>query len=219
MIDPIADLGLSSLTLGALPERDRSELGQEEFLQLMTTQLQNQDPFKPLESGEFLGQLAQFGTVAGLGELNQSFAGLASSLVSNQALQAATLVGRSVLVESSVGHLPAGGRLTGALEIDGSATGVRVQILNGRGELVRSIDLGTQSGTVNFVWGGETDAGDIAPPGTYRIQAQAIGGGQERSVPALINALVDSVAIGHQGLNLNLRGIGDVGFDAVREIG
>ena len=219
MIDPIADLGLSSATLGAAAEKDRSELGQEEFLQLMTTQLQNQDPFKPLESGEFLGQMAQFGTVAGLAELNESFATVAASLVSNQALQASNLVGRSVLVESSVGYLPAGGRLTGAVEIDGAATGVRVQILDGGGQLVRSIDLGAQSGPVKCVWGGETDTGDIVPPGRYRIQAQAIGGGQEQALPTFVSALVDSVAVDQRGLNLNLRGIGDVSFDAVREIG
>jgi flagellar basal-body rod modification protein FlgD len=219
MIDPLTNLGLSNLTLGAANERDRSELGQEEFLELMTTQLKNQDPFKPLESGEFLGQLAQFGTVAGLSELNESFASVASSLASNQALQASTLVGRSVLVESDLGYLPPGGRMSGALEVDGPATGVQVQILNASGELVRSIDLGAQAGTVNFVWGGETDGGDVAVPGTYRIQAQAVGGGEQRALPTLINGFVDSVAVGQLGLNINLRGIGDVSFDAVREIG
>lgn len=219
MIDPISNLGLSSLTLGSANDKERSELGQEQFLELMTTQLKNQDPFKPLESGEFLGQLAQFGTVAGLSQLNESFDSLATSLSSDQALQASNLVGRSVLVESSLGYLPAGGRMSGALEVDGRATGVRVQILSASGELVRSIDLGTQSGTVNFVWGGETDAGDVAPPGTYQIQAQAVGGGGERALPTLINAFVNSVAVGRQGLDLNLRGIGDLSFDAVREIG
>ena len=219
MIDPLTNLGLPNLTVGSANEKDRSELGQAEFLQLMTTQLKNQDPFKPLESGEFLGQLAQFGTVAGLSQLNDSFAQVATSLSSNQALQASNLVGRSVLVESSLGYLPPGGRLSGALEVDGPATGVRVQVLNASGELVRSIELGAQSGTVNFVWGGETDGGAIAPPGTYLIQAQAVSGGGERALPTLVNAFVDSVAVGQLGLNLNLRGIGDLSFDAVREIG
>ena len=62
------------------------ERGQEAFFDLMVTQLQNQDPFNPLESGDFLGQIAQFGTVNGIAELEQSFAGLASSLQSSQAL-------------------------------------------------------------------------------------------------------------------------------------
>jgi hypothetical protein len=78
MISPL-DSSFDPSALGlALPQAaEAEELGQEEFLRLMMTQLRNQDPFKPMESGEFLGQLAQFGTVTGLGELQQSFEGLA----------------------------------------------------------------------------------------------------------------------------------------------
>jgi hypothetical protein len=86
--------------------RANDKLGQEQFLKLMITQLNNQDPFKPLESGEFLGQLAQFGTVSGIQDLQQSFQGLAGSMQSNQALQAAGLVGRSVYVPAQEAWLP-----------------------------------------------------------------------------------------------------------------
>ena len=57
-------------------EGSRKEMGQEQFLELMTAQLQNQDPFKPMESGDFLSQIAQFSTVEGIGDLNDSFSGL-----------------------------------------------------------------------------------------------------------------------------------------------
>ena len=67
------------------------ELGQSDFLTLMITQFKNQDPFKPMENGEFLGQLAQFSTVSGIDSLNASFAGLTESLQGEQALQAAVL--------------------------------------------------------------------------------------------------------------------------------
>ena len=53
--------------------QDDGALATEDFLALMTTQLQNQDPLKPLESGDFLGQIASFSTVSGIGELNDSF--------------------------------------------------------------------------------------------------------------------------------------------------
>ena len=70
MVDSIGSgLDLSGLGLAPPQAAKKDELGQEEFLNLMVTQLKNQDPFKPLESGEFLGQLAQFGTVSGLAEL------------------------------------------------------------------------------------------------------------------------------------------------------
>ena len=113
MISPVGDFDYSGFGLAPPKDGDEGELGQEEFLRLMITQLENQDPFKPLESGEFLGQLAQFGTVSGLAELQTSFEGLASSLVSNQALQAAGLIGQSVLAEGGTGHYEAGQPLRG----------------------------------------------------------------------------------------------------------
>src|SRR5687768_6194672 len=99
MPSPVDALG--GLGLGVPQAAAKGDLGQEDFLQLMLTQLKNQDPFKPMESGEFLGQIAQFGTVQGLAGLQTSFDSLSASLVSNQALQASALVGRSALVETS----------------------------------------------------------------------------------------------------------------------
>ena len=109
MVDAVNGVDLASLGLTQPKAEKKNELGQDAFLELMVTQLKNQDPFKPLDSGEFLGQLAQFGTVQGLSGLQTSFDGLASSLVSNQALQAASLVGRTALVESDHGAIAAGG--------------------------------------------------------------------------------------------------------------
>ena len=68
-----ADLGLAVKTQTAT----KKTLGQEDFLKLMTTQLQYQDPFKPMDNGEFLGQMAQFSTVSSIQSLQSSFAQLA----------------------------------------------------------------------------------------------------------------------------------------------
>ena len=86
---------LSSLGLGVPAATKKTDLGQTDFLNLMMTELKNQDPTKPMDSSSFLGQLAQFGTVSGLANLQTSFDSLKTSLVSNQALQAASLVGRA----------------------------------------------------------------------------------------------------------------------------
>ena len=98
-------------------ESGRDELGQEDFLTLMITQFRNQDPFEPMDNGDFLGQLAQFGTVNGIEQLNSSMAGLTGSIQNDQALQAASLVGRGVLAQSNAGYLPDGGQMTGAVEV------------------------------------------------------------------------------------------------------
>ena len=87
-------------------QRSNDELGQEDFLTLMISQFRNQDPFEPMDNGDFLGQLAQFGTVSGIENLNSAFAGLAGSIQSEQALQAANLVGRDVLAATDIGPLP-----------------------------------------------------------------------------------------------------------------
>ena len=78
----------------------KDDLGLDTFLELMTTQLKNQDPMKPMENGQFLGQIAQFASVTGLQQLNDSFSDLTSSLSSSQALQAGNLVGKTVMTFS-----------------------------------------------------------------------------------------------------------------------
>jgi flagellar basal-body rod modification protein FlgD len=111
----LAGLGINRP--GEVKEKDSE---QDQFLNLMIAQLKNQDPFKPLESGEFLTQIAQFGTVTGVKELQSSFSQLASSISSNQALQASSLVGRTVNIESNAGVLGQDSPLSGTVELEGS---------------------------------------------------------------------------------------------------
>ena len=54
----------------------RDKVGQDQFLELMITQLKNQDPMKPMDNGQFLSQMAQFGTVSGINDLQKSFGSL-----------------------------------------------------------------------------------------------------------------------------------------------
>jgi flagellar basal-body rod modification protein FlgD len=201
-------------------EADQGKLAQEDFLHLMITQLENQDPFKPLESGEFLGQLAQFGTVSGLAELQTSFEGLASSLVSNQALQAAGLIGQSVLAEGGTGHYEAGQPLRGAVDLPASSSSVRVRISDAAGQTVREIELGPQAaGLVSFQWDGIDANGEFADSGAYSVTAEYFDGGEMRRAATLIRSDVQSVAFGPEGFAVQLRGLGEVPFSAIREIG
>jgi len=212
-------LDLTGLGLATPKAQKKTDLGQEEFLSLMTTQLKNQDPFKPLESGEFLGQLAQFGTVSGLAGLQKSFDGLAGSLVSNQALQAASLVGRSALVESPVAVLGAGGSVDGAVDLPASTNGLHVEIRDARGQVVRHIELGArQQGLVRFSWDGLTDGGEIAPPGGYQVAAAFQSGEKSEAAKTLVSAPVDSVVFGADGFTVDVRGLGEMPFTSVREI-
>lgn len=187
----------------------RDDLGQEDFLTLMITQFQNQDPFEPMDNGEFLGQLAQFSTVNGIESLNTSFAGLAGSMQDNQALQAAQLVGRSVLAVTDVGHLADEGAMRGAVELGSSAANVQIDITDINGALVQRIDLGQQApGIANFSWNGLTAAGGRAESGHYQVSARVMRGSETESIPTVIEAEIESVTLGQfgDGLSLNLAG-------------
>ncbi len=195
------------------------DLGQEDFLQLMLTQLKNQDPFKPMESGEFLGQLAQFGTVQGLAGLQTSFDSLSTSLVSNQALQASTLVGRSALVESRSLAIGAGEAVNGAVELDKSTSSLTVTIRDALGQPVRTVELGQQpSGLVPFQWDGLADDGSPVPAGRYSFEATYRSENKSVAADTLLRAPIDSVLLGSDGFSVELRGVGEVPFTAVREI-
>lgn len=192
------------------PERaSRSDLGQEDFLTLMITQFQNQDPFEPMDNGEFLGQLAQFSTVNGIESLNDSFGGLAGSVQDNQALQAAGLVGHSVLAVTNVGHLDDSGALKGAIELESSASSIQIDVTDSAGALVQRLNLGQQpAGLVDFSWDGTTSAGERADKGLYQISARVVRGSNIESVPTVIEAEIESVTLGQFGgaMSLNLAG-------------
>ena len=83
---------------------------------LMIEQFRNQDPFQPMENGEFIAQMAQFSQVAGIAEMNDSMKDLAGSIGASQALQASTMVGRSVLADGNVATLGSDTPLKGGVE-------------------------------------------------------------------------------------------------------
>ncbi|MDH3352432.1 MAG: flagellar hook assembly protein FlgD, partial [Gammaproteobacteria bacterium] len=182
------------------PQKRNDELGQEDFLTLMITQFKNQDPFKPMENGEFLGQIAQFSTVSGIDSLNSSFAGLATSIQGEQALQAANLVGHSVLAVTDVAYLPEGGQVNGVVELDASASDVQIDIVDGSGELLQTLSLGQQpAGMTRFSWDGTDAAGETVAPGHYQIKARVVRGTQVESAATAIEADIESVTLGQYG--------------------
>ncbi|MGZ8194358.1 MAG: flagellar hook assembly protein FlgD [Methylosarcina sp.] len=218
-LDAINALGLSS-TESAVTKKQ--SLGQEEFLKLMTTQLTHQDPTKPMENGDFLAQMAQFGTVSGIQDLQNLFKSFASSISSDQALQASSLVGRYVSVPSNEGLLPVGGEIKGQLDLPGNASSVALSIVDAQtGETVRTLDLSSHSsGSVPFEWDGYTDNNVLAHPGVYRLEATAAINGDNTALATQVYAKVDSVVLGNgqQGVNINLEGLGTIGFNEITQI-
>lgn len=208
------NLGLS-LQQGA---KKKQELGQEEFLKLMTTQLQNQDPTKPMDNAQFLGQMAQFSTVSGIQQMQESFNSLAASMQSAQTLQATSLVGHGVLVPSDRIVLPDTGGTAGAAQLEAGGD-LRVEVLDASGQVVRRLDLGTQpAGLAQFGWDGLDSSGQRLPAGNYSLRAQLSQGGATQSVSTLAVDVVDSVSLGASGVSLNLSGLGTRPLSGISQI-
>jgi len=198
-----------------------SDLGQGDFLKLMVTELNNQDPLEPMDNGDFLGQIAQFSTVTGIEDLQTSFADFASSLSSDQGLQASSLIGRSVFAPLSEGVLTEGGSINGELALPTSSGDVSIKITDASGQLIKTISLGTQAaGPVPFSWNGTKENGEFAPAGSYSVSAQALIDGQNFELDTNLLAEVDSVTLASagKGLQLNLIGQGSVSFSDISRI-
>jgi len=197
-------------------------LGGTNFLTLMLAQLKNQDPTSPVDSNQFLSQLASLSTVQGITQLNTSFGSLSTSLVSSQALQASSLLGHQALVSSSTANLTANGSVSGAIDVPQTTSQAVVNIVGSSGALVRQINLGAQStGLANFSWDGKLQDGSQAAAGQYTLSAQFAGAASGATAASTyVNGTVQSVTMGagQTGLTLNVSGLGSVPFSGVKQI-
>jgi len=230
--DPSVSSILSSLNIANKnkDEEKSNELGQSAFLELMITQMKNQDPLSPQENSEFVAQLAQFSSVEGLERLNSNFEDFSGTFMSNQALQASSLVGRSVTVPSERSQLMEGGIVNGSLDLENSTSDLRFNVYDKSGSVVANIPVGSQpAGNLTFRWDGQSmevngklldwKSGETPlPPGEYRFEALATQGGETEQLETALSANVNSVNLGSDGnLTLNLAGIGPVNVSKVKQ--
>src|SRR5687767_11090133 len=145
---------------------------QDRFLKLLVTQMKNQDPLNPLDNAQVTSQLAQISTVGGIDKLNNTISGLSASLLASQSLQSASIIGHDVYALGSTLNL--NGKATGGFDLKQDADRVFVQVTDGAGALVRTLQLpAAKAGMSAFEWDGKTDGGLTAPNGTYVFQLTA----------------------------------------------
>jgi len=212
---------LESLNLAPRQQTKKDSLGQSEFLKLMTAQLNNQDPTKPMDGGQFFSQIAQFSTVSGIQDLQKSFKQVASAMYSSQVLQASAMVGRSVLAPSAQAAAKAGEGIKGLVALPSSTSQLSISVLDNRGQLVKRIDMGQQGGgEVPFSWDGRDETGAASPGGIYQIKAEAKTGQGIAALQTFVAAKVQSVAVrgGGQGVTLNLEGQSPMDLANVKQV-
>jgi|HubBroStandDraft_4_1064222.scaffolds.fasta_scaffold278135_2 flagellar basal-body rod modification protein FlgD len=190
----------SAATTGA----SNDMLTQSDFLQLMVTQMQNQDPTSPADPSAFLGQLAQMSEVSSLDNMQSSLATLSSSLLSSQAVSGAGLVGHDVLASGTSGNLTAGGSLSGGVQTPAGATSLSVSVADANGNVVNTFSVTPQSGLTAFSWNGTTNTGASAPAGSYTFSVTATVNGQTQTVTPLMESTVQSVTIDQTSQSLDL---------------
>ena len=211
--------GLSSATGSATGNQ---ALGKDAFLQLLVTQLKNQNPLDPQDNSAFVAQLAQFSSLEGITTLNDSVTAISSSYKSSQALQASSLVGRSVVVQTGSAYVDTTKSMTGTAVIPSSVAGATVTITDKDGKAVKTIDLGSQAaGNATFVWDGTNTAGVKVDPGTYTFKASASIDDTATDLVTYLPATVNSVTLSQTGgeMMLNLAGLGAVALSKVQTIG
>ncbi len=216
-IDNIGQSGLSYVDqLKSLQEQNKpdkatgqNDLNQEDFLSLLTKQLAQQDPFKPVSNDQMIAQMAAFATVDGIGKMNNQFESLNSSMTSNQALQASSLVGRDVLVPGAAGMKPDNAGMSAMVKIPQALDNLFVRIENAQGQLIRTLDVGAKpAGDAKVEWDGLDENGNPLPGGKYNVKAGGLLDGEAREFEVSTYANVNSVLLGKGDGNvlLNLAG-------------
>ncbi len=211
-------LGVSSQLQGT--GRSSSDMGQEDFLELMLAQMKNQDPTKPLDPNEFMSQLAEFSTVNGIQELQQSFDSLAAVMSTDQTLKAASMIGHAVMTPGDTSVLEEGGNIVGQALLNGSTADLNIKIYDSQGSLVRTIPMGNNvPGAVPFRWDGFTEDGSPAEPGNYRIVAEVEVDGSIQEAATEVRGKVDSVSLSPYGsILLNLDNGTSMPLEAIQTI-
>lgn len=215
--NPAAEM-YSALNVARDKKATATEDIQNRFLTLLTAQLKNQDPTSPMDSAQMTSQLAQISTVDGIERLNATLQKMLGSTTDAQAMQAAALVGRGVLVPGSALQLVEGAAV-GALELNGPADQVTVAIKDASGLVLRTLNLGALSAGVHgFSWDGKNDGGAAAVDGNYSMSIAAEQGGKKVTASALALGQVSSITRGAQGMTVNVGSLGAFTLADIKEI-
>lgn len=191
---------------------------QDRFLTLLVTQLKNQDPLNPMDNAQVTTQLAQMSTVSGIEKLNTTLDTLLGAYNDAQSMQAAALIGKTVLVPGS-GLALSNGSAYGGVNLSSAADQVTVNILDSSGNVLQTENLGEQpAGPLDFSWDGKTSAGATVADGSYKFTVEAKQGGVAVVADALQIGTVSALVRGKNGFLLDLGALGTVDFKTVQQI-
>lgn len=198
----------NSLNAGAT--RNSTSETEDRFLKLLVAQIQNQDPLNPLDNHQVTSQMAQINTVNGIEKLNRTVASLGTQFATMQAMQGVSLVGRQVTVPGDRLAVD-GAEATGRFELAGAADQVKVEILNGAGRVIDTVQLGAQTaGRHDFDWAVKGQESGL------RFRVTATSGSVAVGAMPLVHQTVDAVSVRGDTLVLELDDGRQVAWSDVR---
>lgn len=224
-------MGISAANFNVIPTTSEKQvsssddvLKQDDFLQLLVTQLRYQNPSDPMSNEQFIAQSAQFSSLEQMSALNASVKELLELQKSSSGTAALNLIGKQVSVEQTSLSLLNGSpvELSYSLSADANAA---IAIFGSDGESVRTMDLGEQfSGARTAIWDGLNDEGIKMPDGEYTYKVSgADEDGNEVEASEIISGIVDSVLFEDEpylsigGVSVPLRNVVEASLDTPQD--
>jgi flagellar basal-body rod modification protein FlgD len=175
----------------------------QDFLSMLMTQLQNQDPTSPMDTNQFTSELVEFASVQQQIDTNASMTQLIQLGQSGQVLQSASIVGHKVALNSNNIVLQNG---AGGINFTAPAAGpVAIGIYGSNGAQLYSTTVNATQGSNSWAWNGQTGNGTQLPDGSYSVQVATAGsGGAAAAVPFTVQGTVTGINQSANGLALQL---------------
>lgn len=206
-MDPLSPVDATQQLTG-LTSASEASLTRDDFLELLVTQLSNQDPLNPMDGQEFAAQLAQFSSLEQLININDSMIqsgeinGLLAQSVNSGV--AADLIGKKIEAEGDQFSFSGEDNTTLRFELTSAASDVQVEIYNPAGQLIRTETLSNlDSGEHTFEWNGQDGEGEDQAQGNYSFKVTATGAeGNDIGTRTFISGTVDRVTYNQNGIFL-----------------
>ena len=177
------------------PSKDANSMGQQDFLKLFTTQLQNQNPLDPTKNEAFVAQLAQFSQLEATTNMATQLTSFVSSQSGDRMLAGASLIGKKVALEGVPATMIGGQPVQGVISLPNGASGMKLEVMDASGTVVRQQIIGAQpSGEVTLTWDGRDGAGTLVADGNYTFKATVTAAGATTQVPVKTLTTVRSVS-------------------------
>ncbi len=171
----------------------KGTLGQADFLKLMTTQLNAQDPLNPMDNQAMVTQLSQFSSTAGIAEINASLKAISAKLEGSRIGDAATWIGHDALVAGDFVNRDMAGNYAGQVNLDSPADVVMIDLLDANGLIVSSqTNTNAGAGPVTFKWDGIGETATASGQLRVRVTARNADGG---TVPTTTNVWTPVTAV------------------------